>query len=239
MAAWRGDILDISAIPELTGTRRTPEGWRIGPATTWAALLVEPLPGAFDGLRVSARAVGGPQVREIATIGGNILSDLGAADGLPALLTLDAILEFEDGTATARVTLQALCDGAARPAGLLTGILIPEGALTGRNHAIKLGPRRAMSPSWIHVAGRVEVKGSTIATARLAVAGLAGRAIRLVASEAELVGRPASAGAAPLTQAAFDDVVVREGGLPASYRRDAAATLVSRLCRHLVAADAR
>ncbi len=60
------DLLDITAIPALSGIAETEEGWRIGAATTWTEVIEAPLPPLFDGLRAAGREVGGAQeVRDV------------------------------------------------------------------------------------------------------------------------------------------------------------------------------
>ncbi len=87
------DILDISRIDGLRGIDERDDHFRIGALTTWSDLSAADLPPMFDGLRQAAREIGGVQVQNSGTIGGNICNASPAADGVPPLLTLDAELE--------------------------------------------------------------------------------------------------------------------------------------------------
>src|SRR5262245_2320937 len=64
-AGWgdmrEADILDISALGELSGITEEAQGWRIGALATWTQVLEARLPPLFDGLKLAAREVGGAQ----------------------------------------------------------------------------------------------------------------------------------------------------------------------------------
>jgi CO/xanthine dehydrogenase FAD-binding subunit len=107
-------LLDIADLPELRGITGEIDHWRIGAAATWADLLDAPLPAAFDGLRQAAREVGGLQIQNAGTIGGNLCNASPAADGIPALLALDAIVELRSSAATTTVPLSSFILGPRR-----------------------------------------------------------------------------------------------------------------------------
>ena len=89
-----GRILDVAGLEELRGISETPKGLRIGAATTWSEIAGAALPPALHGLQRAARAVGGRQIQNRGTIGGNLCNASPAADGVPPLLTLDAQVEL-------------------------------------------------------------------------------------------------------------------------------------------------
>jgi len=68
--------------------------WHIGALTTWTDIIRHDLPPAFDSLKLSAREVGSIQIQNRATVIGNICNASPAADGVPPLLTLDAIVKI-------------------------------------------------------------------------------------------------------------------------------------------------
>jgi len=88
------DVLDITAVAELRGIRETHGRIRIGAATTWTELIEAPLPRQLDCLKLAAREVGGVQIQNSGTIAGNLCNASPAADGMPALLALDAEVEL-------------------------------------------------------------------------------------------------------------------------------------------------
>ena len=75
------DIVSLHRLKELSGIREEKDGWHIGSLTTFD--LIEDAfrgQGAMDALAEAASLVGGPQIRNRGTIGGNILSASPAAD---------------------------------------------------------------------------------------------------------------------------------------------------------------
>ena len=75
------DIVSLHRLKELSGIREEKDGWHIGSLTTFD--LIEDVfrgQGSMDALAEAASLVGGPQIRNRGTIGGNILSASPAAD---------------------------------------------------------------------------------------------------------------------------------------------------------------
>ena len=177
-AAWgaprEADLLDITAIEELRGISSGPGGWRIGAATSWAALRDAALPPGFDALREAARQVGGRQVQARATLGGNLCNASPAADGVPPLLVLDAEVELASLRGTRRLKLSEFILGNRRTARvkdeLLVAIHVPEALARSPSVFLKLGSRAHLVISIVMVAanaaGRVAV-GSCSEAARL------------------------------------------------------------------------
>lgn len=237
------DLLDVTALPELRGIGRDPDGGlTIGAAATWSQVIDAGLPMACDGLKAAAREVGGAQIQNRATVGGNLCNASPAADGVPALLSLDAEVELASFDKVRRLPLEAFVLGnrrtARRPDELLTAIRIPAAALDGRGRFLKLGARRYLVISIVMVAGTMtRAQDGTIAAVRLAVGACSAAALRLRDLEGALIGRPAAAAAETVDDAhlaglqPIDDVRADAG-----YRRQAAAVLVRRCLAELAAA---
>jgi CO/xanthine dehydrogenase FAD-binding subunit len=224
------DILDISRIAALRGIVESADAFRIGAATTWTELLEAPLPPSFDGLKRAAREIGGVQIQNAGTIGGNLCNASPAADGTPCLLSLDAAVELVSARGTRRLPVAEFVLGsrrtARRPDELLAAILVPKPARPARATFLKLGARRYLVISIAMVAALVErAPDGTIAAARIAVGACSETPRRLPQLERDLAGTRGvavtEAHLAPL--APIDDV---RG--TASFRRDAARTLVAR-----------
>ena len=239
-AGWgdvrHADVLDISRIPGLRGIEAHDDHWRIGALTTWTDILRADLPPLFDGLKLASKEVGGVQIQNRGTLGGNLCNASPAADGVPPLLTLDADIEIASRNRVRREPLQKFIDGyrhaTLRPDELVTAILIPRAA--GRGHFLKLGARRYLVISIAMVAGVVDIdRDGRIARAAIAVGACSAIATRLPGLEAALIGQtPATA----RVQAGHLDALTPLGDIRASadYRRAAALALV----RDLVAAFA-
>ena len=237
--ALTDDILDISAIAALRGIREDATHWRIGATTTWCDLAEAALPPLFDGLKLAAGEIGGAQIQNAGTIGGNLCNASPAADGVPPLLALDARVEIADATGGIVVALTDFILGnrktALRPGQLLTAILVPKPAHAARSHFIKLGAREYLVVSIAMVAATLEIEAGRVRTARIAVGACSSVAQRLPLAEAALAGKPCDAALGAWLRAEhlaalspIDDVRAS-----AAYRLDAALTLARRVLNHL------
>ena len=78
----------------LRGIAETPTHLVIGARTSWTDIIRHPLPAAFDALKQAAREVGSIQIQNTGTVAGNLCNASPAADGVPALMILDAEVEI-------------------------------------------------------------------------------------------------------------------------------------------------
>lgn len=229
-----GPILDLGAIDGLAGIGPVAGGLRVGAMTRWADIAAADLPAALAALRQAAAEVGGRQIQNAGTLGGNLCNASPAADGVPPLLTVDAEVDLASARGLRRVPLADFLTGPRqtlrRDDEVMTGVFIPEAALSGRSRFVKLGARRYLVISIAMVAVRLVVEGGRIATAALAVGACSATARRLPAVEAALLG------AAPDRVAGLiDDARVAAALAPlddirasAGYRAAAAAELLRR-----------
>lgn len=229
-----GPVLDITAIAGLSGITRTSDGWRIGASTKWSAIAKADLLPAFDGLKLAAREVGSVQIQNSGTIGGNLCNASPAADGVPPLLVLDAQVEITGAAGTRQMKLADFITGPRRmallPGELLTAILIPEAATSGRSHFLKLGARKSLVISIVMVAAKLVVENGRIRSAAIAVGSCSPVATRLPALEAALAGVEAAKAADIVSDSLLADALspitdVRADG---AYRREGARELVAR-----------
>lgn len=240
----REDVLDITGIASLRGIADIGDCWRIGALTSWTELVEVDLPPMFDGLKAAAREVGGVQIQNRGTIGGNLCNASPAADGVPPLMSLDASVELACVAGSRRLPLDRFIVGNRRTDRrsdeLLTAILVPKPRHAARSTFLKLGARRYLVISIAMAAGAIEVEGGKIAAARIAVGACSVVAARLPALEAVLTGRAVDSDLACLvepghlgTLAPIDDVRADK-----QYRRDAALVLARR-CLSALAGERR
>jgi CO/xanthine dehydrogenase FAD-binding subunit len=235
------DILDIGAIAALRGISETADGWRLGATTTWSELVEAGLPPLFDGLKQAAREVGGRQIQNAGTIAGNICNASPAADGMPALLALEAEVEVASRDGARRLPLGAFVTGVRRtallPGELVTALHVPRPKHEARSAFLKLGARRYLVISIAMASVVVEVSNRTVAAARIAVGACSPVAQRLSDLERTLVGVPVDAHLgerveprhlAPLSP--IDDVRGSAG-----YRGEVALVLLRRLLSEVAA----
>lgn len=233
-------LLDITAIEELRGIRDAGDHWRLGAAVTWTDLLETPLPPAFDALKRAAREVGGRQIQNAGTLCGNVCNASPAADGMPALLALNALVELRSPSSTRALPLATFVAGPRRtrrlPDEIVTALLVPAPAPGALGGFAKLGARRYLVISIVMAAAVLEPDDAgRIATARVAVGACSPVAARLPGLEADLAGRPVSPDLGDLVAARHFEHLAPIDDVRASsaYRRDAAHTVVARLLSRL------
>ena len=139
-------IVDVSNVREMVGITKTSPGWRIGGSTTWTEIIGYPFPPAFDGLKAAAREVGSIQIQNSGTIAGNICNASPAADGIPPLLTLDAMVEVQSANSKRLLNLEDFILGVRKvdleANELVTAIWIPEIRKNTTSSFLKLGSRK-------------------------------------------------------------------------------------------------
>lgn len=229
-------VVDITGVAGLRGVDEFAEDYRIGALTTWSELARATLPAPFATLQGAARQIGGVQVQNSGTLGGNICNASPAADGVPALLALDAEVELVSAAGTRRLPLAAFITGnrrtVLRPDELLTAFLVPKRAGRCASTFLKLGARAYQVISIVMVAALLETDAEgTVTAAAIAVGACSEVAQRLAELEAALLGRalsgkPLAGVLEPAHLAELRPLTDVRGS--AGYRLDAARTLVSR-----------
>ena len=235
------DVLDITALPSLRVIEERDDHWRIPTLATWTDLVRADLPPWFDGLKLAAREIGGRQVQNTGTLCGNLCNASPAADGVPALLSLDAEVELASLEQRETMPLAEFVRGnrqtALAPDQLMLAVRVPKPcAERARGHFLKLGARRYLVISIVMVGAALETDAAgRVARARVAVGACSPVARRLPALEQVLVGLPCNA--------ALGDVVTDGHMAPlaplddargsATYRLDAARTLTARTLAEL------
>ena len=191
-------FLDVTRIKELSGVSATQTGLRIGAAVTWSEIVKADLPASFDGLKQSAREVGSLQIQNAGTIAGNLCNASPAADGVPPLLTLDAMVELTSAARGARmVPLQDFILGVRKTAlavdEMVTAIHIPTPPKGAGSAFEKLGSRKYLVISITMTAAVIKCDAQgAITHARVAVGACSLVAQRLTQLEADLIGKKPS-----------------------------------------------
>ncbi len=105
-------LIDISSIEELKYIEEKDGFIEIGGATTFQEIQRSSyFSGNMKGLSKAASMVGSPQIRSAATVGGNICNGSPAADIVPPLLALDAVVIIKSRKGTREVQLENLFIG--------------------------------------------------------------------------------------------------------------------------------
>jgi len=191
----KGNILDVSNVTSLREIKFKADGsLSIGACVTWTDIINADLPPAFDGLKLAAREVGSIQIQNRATIVGNVCNASPAADGIPALLSLDAIIVSASIRGNRRVPLAEFVIGNRKTDlqddELVSEIVIPKKSAQGISHFLKLGARKYLVISISMVATRFYLnEQNIIMDAAISVGSCSLVAKRLTLLEQELVGQ--------------------------------------------------
>ncbi|MDZ4135812.1 MAG: FAD binding domain-containing protein, partial [Paracoccaceae bacterium] len=224
---------------DLQGILPGAQGLRIGACTSWAGIAAASLPPALRALQQAALMIGGRQIQNAGTIGGNLCNASPAADGVPPLLVLDAMVELASGRGVRHMALADFITGPRQTAlqadELLTAVLVPEAALAGRSGFLKLGARAYLVISIAMVAARLVVVRGHVTGAALAVGSCSAVARRLPEVEAMLIGAPLADVAARIKDGAVASALTPMDDLraTAAYRAGAAAELLRRAVAEL------
>jgi CO/xanthine dehydrogenase FAD-binding subunit len=229
-------VLDLLGVDELKGIREIDGGVEIGATTTFSEIRRSPvIRAAFPALADAAGQVGGWQIQNRATLGGNLANASPAGDSLPVLLALNATVELASAAGLRQVPYDDFHTGyrktALRPGEILARVRIPRPPAGSVQAFRKVGTREAQAISKVVVAMLGRVEAGRIAELRLAAGSVAPTPIRLSAAEdavrgkapgpetAALAGAEAARGVEPI-----DDV-----RSTAEYRRFALERVVRRM----------
>ena len=189
-------VLNILEIEELGGVTETDDTVRIGPTTTFTEMMEsEVLNRCLPLLVQAASSVGGPQIRNRGTIGGNIVSNAPCADVLPAVLALEGNLELHSKKSGMRIlpvaeALEAPCKTSIAADEILSGILISKLSAGTRSGFEKLGRRNAMTTARMNMSVVLKLEGDgTISDLRIVPGAVMPVTRRMTAAEEILLGK--------------------------------------------------
>lgn len=180
-----GHVVAVDRIPELRGWSLEGDRadvLRLGAGTTCTDLAEPALASLVPALAQAARTVGSPQIRNTATLGGNLATASPAGDTLPVLAALDAEIELQSAGGARRLPLDEFVTGvkanALIPGELITVIRVP--VLEGPQEFLKVGTRNAMVIAVTSLALVVDRPGRNV---RIALGSVAPVPLRAVEAE--------------------------------------------------------
>jgi CO/xanthine dehydrogenase FAD-binding subunit len=138
-------LLDLTALPELQGWERDNGHVAIGAGLSYAR-IVDELHDLCPALAIASRTVGSPQIRNRATVAGNLGTASPAGDAHPPLLATGAVVEVESVRGARQIAIDDFFTGPKRnalaPDELILSIRVP--VAPGPQQFAKVGPRNAM-----------------------------------------------------------------------------------------------
>ncbi|NDJ54569.1 MAG: 2Fe-2S iron-sulfur cluster binding domain-containing protein [Chloroflexi bacterium] len=235
-------LIDISRIPGLDEIRQDDTGRvHLGPMVTHADVVASPFLGQRAlPLAQAAWWQGSPQIRNRATVAGNLITASPSGDTIAPLIALEAHVTLRSLEQERTIPLETFYVSARetilRPDEMLVDVSFrPLDVPSERGAFVKLGLRRTHAISIVNAAAVIRFRGNIVMKSRIALGGIAPTVVTMPDAERSLAGktftREALSQAADLTTQVvqpIDDVRAS-----ANYRREMARTLTKRVLRQL------
>ncbi|MCA3445365.1 MAG: xanthine dehydrogenase small subunit [Rhodobacter sp.] len=231
-----GPVAFLSGIGEMQRIDRQGDHLRIGAGVTITDLMAALAP-LYPDFAELLRRYGSVQVRNAATIGGNIANGSPIGDGPPALIALGATLQLRHGTARREIAIEEFFldyrKQDRRPGELVEAVTIPAQAPALRCY--KLSKRFDQDISAVCGCFNVTLSDGIVTAARIAFGGMAGIPKRAAAVEAALIGKPLSPETAHALKPLFarDFTPLSDMRASAAYRLEVAANMLVRYAADL------
>ncbi|MBN8222266.1 MAG: xanthine dehydrogenase small subunit [Spirochaetes bacterium] len=186
----------IAHLGEIGDVQKRGDLLEIGATVNWSEVLAATeadLPELHAILKVFAAE----QIRNAATIGGNIINASPIADSLPCLFALDARLVLRSVSGSREVAINGFYSGYKkfdlRADEILAKIILPLPKTNSLFKLYKVSKRRDLDISTVTLAIHLQMAGAKIAGAQLAAGGVAATILRLANTEKLLIGAELSA----------------------------------------------
>jgi len=231
---YLGNLVELQEIAWNPAT-----GLTIGAGVTLRQVEQDPeVQARYPALAESARVVGSVQIRNLATLAGNLCNASPSADTSPALLAYDAEVDILGPGGARASSLSDFWTGpgqtSLRPGELVTAIRLPATAAERAWYYRKLSVRRAMDLAMVGVCVTAERANGSVREARIALGAVAPVCLRATEAEALVTGdAPDIAAAARASEAAASPIDDQRAS--AAYRRAMVRVLVERGLREALA----
>ena len=184
-------LISLEGVRELTEFQTTPDAWHVGAGVRMTDILDRVGP-EFSALREMLWWFGSRQIRNRATMGGNLVTASPIGDSAPVLLTCDATLVLASPSGERSVGIAdfftAYRQTALRPDEILKTIVIPRGdGFTRRFY--KVSKRREMDISTVSGCFAVVVEAGVVSAMKIAYGGVAATPMRAKKTESMLMGK--------------------------------------------------
>jgi len=191
---WQPDaLISLRWIADLRGIQKTGHFLRLGSMTLWREIETDPLVRRFaSALAEAAPMVANPQIRNVASIGGNLCNAAPSADGAPPLMVVEAMLIIAGAGGEREVPISEFFQGPGRHCmahdEILSAIVIPEMSDHTGMAFLKSG-RVTQDIAVANVAVRVEMYGRVCRKCRIAAGAVGPVPMRLREVEAFVEGK--------------------------------------------------
>jgi len=190
-------IVDIKKIAELNVLAADATGLRLGAAVTCTQVAAHPaIIQNYAALADSAQIIGGVQIQNRASIGGNLCNSGPAADSTPSVIALGGRCVIARPKGMRELPAEEFCTGPGKnvlaPGELLVEIRFPAPPAHSGSHYRRFIPRNEMDIAVVGVAAAITLDSQKqkVTAARIALGAVAPKPLLATEAAAELVGRP-------------------------------------------------
>lgn len=229
-------VLDLTRIPQIRGIELSKKEWRIGATTTFSEIArSRRLRSTFPALAEAASFIGGWQIQNRATLGGNVANASPAGDSLPVLLALDTIVIVAGPDGERRIPYSQFHVGyrktALRPGEIIAWIVAPDPPKRSIQLFRKIGTREAQAISKVVAAMAARKVRNVLEDVRFGAGSVAATPVRLNETEKVCSGRKANESLAEeAANAAMSEVQpIDDVRSTADYRRFVLGRIVRRM----------
>lgn len=227
-------VISTAHVAEMRQIAMDDDTLRFGAAATYSELLPA-LEAGFPDFARLVRRIGSRQIRNLGTIGGNLVTASPIGDTLPCLMALDARVHLRCDGERRSMPVEDFITGyretALRPGEFIEAVEVSRLGAGETFHAYKISKRPDQDISAVVMGARLAIGDGTVSSIRIFIGGVGPRTLRMTAAEAALSGNPWDAGAV----AAARDLIARDVApmddfrASAEYRRTVSANLLQRL----------
>ena len=231
-------LIDIARIDDLR--RIVEENGRIsiGAGVTHSEIASSPIIRRYgEVLSEAASWIGSPQIRNLGTLGGNIVNASPAADTVPPLMTLNAVGRILSFEGEKEVPLDHLFKGPyethLKPHEILAQVKFPKLSPTAKSSFIRLARREAAAIARMSVAVVLQMENGRIEEIRISAGSITPAPQRMSEAEAILKGRSPDEEGLRLAAYQVSETMIRASGIrpSTSYKKPVIEALFIRAIR--------
>lgn len=237
-------VIDVKKIAELNVLFVDNLGLRVGAAVPCCKIYSSPdVKESYSALADSCRIIGGIQIQNRASVGGNLCNSGPAADSTPSLIALSGICVIAGPSGTREVPAESFCTGPGKnvlqPGELLVEIRFPPPQKNSGSHYRRLIPRNEMDIAVVGVGASVtlDASGRQFASARIALGAVAPTPLLAKSAGDALAGQPVNEDVIVKAARAAQEIVspISDMRGTTEYRIHVTGVLVARVIRAAVA----
>lgn len=192
-------VIDVKAIPELNRLETDDSGFHLGAVVPcWRVTEDETVRRSYTALADSCQIIGGIQIQNRASVGGNLCNSGPAADSIPSLIALSGTCVIDGVHGRREVAVEEFCTGAGRnvldPGEILLEIRFPQAVSNSGSHYRRFIPRNEMDIASVSVGAWVQLdeSGESFQAVRVALGAVAATPLFVPEIGSELVGQAVS-----------------------------------------------